>query len=180
MRTSVSITNLTTPAPSAEQLDTILQNALRVPDHGKCEPWRFIQLTSQTQKELSKLAGTIFAKQNPQANQETRDKESKRFAFAPCCIILVFSPNQDMLWKIPLIEQQLSCGALGLNLLHELHNTGFSGCWLTGWVAYHPEIQQALQLAPHESIAGIFHIGTAKEPPTERKRPTLANKRTIL
>ena len=33
---------MTGPGPNAEELETILAVAARVPDHGKLAPWRFI------------------------------------------------------------------------------------------------------------------------------------------
>ena len=41
-RRSVKPMELTGPAPSAAEIDTLLTVAARVPDHGKLKPWRFI------------------------------------------------------------------------------------------------------------------------------------------
>jgi hypothetical protein len=36
-------------------------------------------------------------------------------------------------------------------------------------------VREALQLAANERVAGFVYIGTAKEKPDERERPTLAD-----
>ena len=41
-RRSFKAVELSGPAPSAAEIDTLLTVAARVPDHGKLAPWRFI------------------------------------------------------------------------------------------------------------------------------------------
>ena len=41
-RRSFKAIELSGPAPSAPELETLLTIASRVPDHGKLTPWRFI------------------------------------------------------------------------------------------------------------------------------------------
>jgi len=41
-RRSIKAVELTGPAPSPTEIDTLLTVASRVPDHGKLTPWRFI------------------------------------------------------------------------------------------------------------------------------------------
>jgi len=76
--------------------------------------------------------------------------------------------------KIPLWEQQLSAGAVCLNLLHAAQAHGFSAQWLTGWYAYDAEAMRWLGLKEGERVAGFVHIGTPQMPPAERDRPELA------
>jgi hypothetical protein len=55
---------------------------------------------------------------------------------APTLLVLVSTPVAGS--KIPVWEQQMSAGAVGMNLLHAAHAHGFVGSWLTGWAAYSP------------------------------------------
>ena len=50
--------------------------------------------------------------------------------------MLVSAPVPDH--KIPVWEQELSCGAAGMNLLLAAHALGYVGGWVTGWQAYSP------------------------------------------
>jgi nitroreductase len=43
---------LTDPGPDADQLQTILQAALRAPDHGRLRPWRFVVITGDRRAVL--------------------------------------------------------------------------------------------------------------------------------
>ena len=47
---------LTTPVPTAEELMPILTAGLRVPDHGKLEPWRLVVVTKPAMARLADLA----------------------------------------------------------------------------------------------------------------------------
>ena len=43
---------LTEPGPDADQLQTILQAALRAPDHGRLRPWRFVVIAEDRRAVL--------------------------------------------------------------------------------------------------------------------------------
>ncbi|HEX2764236.1 MAG TPA: nitroreductase family protein, partial [Allosphingosinicella sp.] len=95
-----------------------------------------------------------------------------RFATqAPELVILVSSPVEGT--KIPLWEQELSCGAVAMNLLHATHALGFAGGWVTGWAAYSPHAAKLLGLREGERVAGFLFLGTPGTPLEERQRPSL-------
>ena len=41
------------PGPDAGQLDQILRAAIRVPDHGKLAPWRFVMIGADQRDALA-------------------------------------------------------------------------------------------------------------------------------
>ena len=87
---------------------------------------------------------------------------------APTLVALLFAPQPSA--KIPLWEQQMSVGAVGMNLLHSAHAHGFVASWITGWTTYNPTVREAL-CQGDEQIAGFFFIGTPGQPLDERPRP---------
>lgn len=87
---------------------------------------------------------------------------------APTLIILLFAPQESS--KIPLWEQEMSVGAVGMNLLHAAHAHGFVGSWITGWASYDPLVRAAI-CQGEERIAGMFFIGTPALGLEERPRP---------
>ncbi len=91
---------------------------------------------------------------------------------APVMIVLISSPIHGH--KIPVWEQQLSCGAVAMNLLHAAHAIGYVGGWITGWQAYSPRVTQAF-CKDGERIAGFIFLGTPASPLEERPRPLLAD-----
>ena len=74
--------------------------------------------------------------------------------------------------KIPIWEQELSCGAAGMNLLLAAHALGYVGGWVTGWRAYSERVREAF-CGPDERIAGFFFIGHPSRPLEERPRADL-------
>jgi len=91
---------------------------------------------------------------------------------APTLIALIYAPQPSA--KIPLWEQQMSVGAVGMNLLHAAHAHGFVGSWITGWACYDPMV--SLAFCPgDEQLAGFFYIGSAGQQLEERPRPELSH-----
>ncbi len=54
-RRSVKPDMLTAPAPSADELETILTIAARVPDHKKLAPWRFVIIDGEARDNSGNL-----------------------------------------------------------------------------------------------------------------------------
>ena len=91
---------------------------------------------------------------------------------APALVVLVSAPTEGH--KIPVWEQQLSCGAAGMNLLLAAHALGYAAGWLTGWRAYDERVRAAF-CGPGERIAGFIFIGSPGRELEERPRPELAS-----
>ena len=85
-------------------------------------------------------------------------------------VVLISAPVPDH--KIPVWEQQLSCGAAGMNLLLAAHALGFVAGWVTGWRAYSKRVLDAFCEAG-ERIAGFIFIGQAAGELVDRDRPAL-------
>lgn len=157
------------PGPDAAMLQHILQSAMRTPDHGKLFPWRFVVLNDRT--AFAELLAKAFSAANPDARQAQVEAAISPAYMAPTLIALMFAPQPSA--KIPHWEQQMSVGAVGMNLLHAVHARGFVGSWITGWASYDPTVRDAL-CRSDENIAGFFFIGTPGQPLEERPRPAAA------
>ena len=154
------------PGPDGATLDLILQTAMRTPDHGKLFPWRFVEITDRS--AFADLLKTAFCAANPDARPVQIEAAIASAYMAPTLIMLIFSPQPSL--KIPLWEQQMSVGAVGMNLLHAAHAHGFVGSWITAWTSYDPVVHAAI-CAGAEQIAGMFFIGTPSLGLEERPRP---------
>ena len=53
------------PGPDTEQLRQILEIAMRVPDHGKLAPWRFVHVPKEQRPAFAELLHSAFRKDNP-------------------------------------------------------------------------------------------------------------------
>lgn len=161
------------PGPEPDQLERILRTAVRVPDHGRLVPWRFLRIAGAARLALGERLAAVFRQDNPDADDHLVDKERKRFAFAPVVVVVVarIEPGH----RIPDVEQRLSGGAVCLQLLQAAQALGFGSQWLTGWAAYHPAIHKALGLGRSEEILGFIHLGTPIVESPERERPAVAD-----
>lgn len=171
-RRSTKIAALAEPGPSKAQLDEILTAAARVPDHKRVTPWRFIVIEGEARAALGRTISDILVRESTEAPSPVRlDMERQRYLRAPVVVALVYryAPTPGA----PEIEQQMSCGAAGMNLVHAANALGFGSNWVTEWCAFSPGVQAALGLVPTEKIAGFIYIGTAKEQQEERERPAL-------
>jgi nitroreductase len=160
--------DLAEPGPRPEQLRQMLEIAARSPDHGKLHPWRFVHVGREQREAFAALLRRAYLIDNP-APGRLEVEATERFARqAPELVVALFSPKPSP--KIPLWEQQLSCGAACMNLLHAAHATGFAAGWVTGWAAYSENVRDAFGAEP-ERIAGFIFIGTPGAPLEERLRP---------
>ncbi len=171
-RRSVLSRNLSEPGPDKSQLQTILEIACRVPDHGKLEPWRFIVVEKDARLKLGKKFAKIQQKHCDLTPEQIK-AEQNRYSYAPTVIAVVFSPVEH---KTPVFEQLLSCGAVCQHINLASLALGFNSQWVTNWCSYNKKAQKELGLMPHESIAGFIHIGTASCIPNDRQRPNLKEK----
>ena len=158
------------PGPDEAELTHILNIAVRSPDHGKLAPWRFVVVTREQRKALYDLLSTALPEYDPEAADAHYAKEHEFAHQAPAMIVLISAPLRDH--KIPVWEQELSCGAVGMNLLHAATALGYVGGWITGWRAYSPRVSQAF-CKEGERIAGFIFLGTPATSLEERPRPDL-------
>jgi nitroreductase len=160
--------DLVAPGPDADQLRRILAIAIRSPDHGKLHPWRFVHIPQSRRDAFAALLDAAYRIDRP-APGRLEIEANERFARqAPELIVALSSPTEGH--KIPLWEQQLSCGAACMNLVLAAHAMGFAAGWVTGWAAYSPVVLAAFG-APPERIAGFLFLGTPGAPLEERLRP---------
>jgi len=171
-RRSVNPIELEGPAPAANEVETILTVASRVPDHGKLVPWRFIVFEGEARLTAGDAIVAAFRGKYPQANEEQVAFERARLARAPLVIAVVSRAGPHV--KIPEWEQVLSAGAAAMNLVLAAHALGYAASWITEWYAYDRGVLDALGLAPNERIAGFVHIGRARAPADDRPRPPIA------
>lgn len=163
------------PGPEGAQLDAILAAAIRVPDHGKLAPWRFVVIEPDQRAAFAALLHRALREQAAQEpNGRLRDKDleaASEFAHqAPTLVVAIFEP---VVSKIPLWEQELSAGAACMNLLVAAHAQGFIGGWLTEWPAYSNTVTAAFTQTGR--IAGFIFLGTAGRELEERPRPDFAD-----
>ncbi len=172
-RRSALARGLGAPGPSAGELDLILRLAARTPDHRKLFPWRFIVFEDSAREKFGEQLAEIFAYDNPDIPTDRVEFERKRFLRAPLVIGVVSSPK-NCPRGTPKWEQELSAGAVCMNLLLAARASGYGAIWLTEWYAFDERIDKILGLEEAEKMAGFVYIGTPTEQPCERPRADMS------
>jgi len=172
-RRSVKAAMLGEPGPNPSQLTMILTAAVRVPDHKKLEPWRFIVFEGDARAAFGRVLLEACAAEEKQPPSAARlETERTRLLRAPTVVAVVSRVTPSP--AAPEWEQILSCGAVCQNLCLAANTMGFGTCWITEWYSYSAAVRAALMLAANERLAGFVYIGTAKERQADRERPDLA------
>ncbi len=168
-RRSVPSRQLGEPGPDEATLLRMLTSAVRVPDHGKLVPFRFVRIAGDSRHKLGEILATRTRERDPGAPDAAIEKDRQRFSFAPLVITVVarLQPGH----KVPEQEQLLTAGCVCFALLQAAQAYGFGAQWLTAWMAYDPVVATHLGLSEHERIAGFIHIGTPRLAAPERERP---------
>lgn len=173
-RRSAPAQALTAPGPDAAQISDLLTLAARTPDHGKLFPWRFVVLGPVTRADLAERLTALATRQGLPAKATA---VLAKLTAAPTTILVISTaaPGSKPVW-----EQELSAGAVCMNLEHAANAMGFSSSWITDWYSYDAEALVLFGVRDGEKVAGFIHIGTTTEPALERIRPDLSALTTTL
>jgi nitroreductase len=163
--------DLVAAGPSAAELSQILTIASRIPDHGKLFPWRFVHVPRASRGALQTLLESAYRKERPEPGRLELEAVERFAQQAPELVVVVSAPVEST--KIPLWEQQLSCGAACMNLLNAVHALGYAAGWVTGWATYSDTVRRAFASGELDRIAGFIFIGTPSAELEERPRPPL-------
>jgi nitroreductase len=165
-RRSASALALAAPAPSDDELATLLRLATRVPDHGKLSPWRFVVLKGEPKHRF--IAGLeAIAERRPDSVKLTAKLGKIKAPPLTVAVISHITPATE----IPEWEQRLSAGAVCMTLIIAAQAMGYGANWITDWYAYDDDAGRLLGLREGERIAGYVHLGTGTDTPLERVRP---------
>ncbi len=168
-RRSVPSLQLGEPGPDEATLLKMLAAAVRVPDHGKLVPFRFLQIRGDARHALGDYLARRSRERDPQVAAAVVEKDRQRFSHAPL-VVTVIARLRDTP-KVPVQEQLLTAGCVCFALLQAAQGFGFGAQWLTAWMAHDEGVARHLGLADDERIVGFIHIGTPKRDVPERERP---------
>ena len=168
-RKSASVKAMGEPGPTPDQLKTILEIAVRVPDHGKLTPWRLVLFEGRARADFGDIIKARWQELHPDHGGESLAFQGGLFTRAPSVLVVVSKAGPHV--KIPEWEQLLSAGALTQNILLAAAALGVGAQWNTDWIAYDAKIMKAMGLAESEKIVGIVYLGTPQAPLEDRPRP---------
>ncbi|WP_342804486.1 NAD(P)H nitroreductase [Alteromonas sp. M12] len=144
------------PAPQGQQLEIIMQAALRAPDHAGLTPWKFVVCQG---RGLIKL-GEIF--EEAAINEDLDENQIKRAPQmplrAPMVIVAIAKYSEHE--KVPWIEQVASASCAVHAMQMAAVAQGFGGVWRTGTFAQNEDVKCAFFLEEKDEIVGFLYLGT--------------------
>lgn len=160
------------PGPSETELEQMLTIAARTPDHGNLAPWRFVIVGEHQRDAFEAVLQEALREDEPDAPQAKVEKEQAFSHYQGALLVLISAPVQGH--KVPVWEQELSCGSAAMNLLLAAHAFGYVPGWVTGWRTYSETVRNAF-CRPGEQIAGFIFIGRESRELEDRARPALSD-----
>jgi nitroreductase len=172
-RNSVPARLLVEPAPSEAELETILETAMRAPDHASLRPWRFLIIRGDARQKLGQVFADALCRRDPLADNLSREKELSRPMRSPLIVAVCAEVVEDNP-KVPVVEQIVTVGAAAQNMMNAAHAMGYAAIMLTGKNARDPHVKQALGLQPKDEIVGFLYFGTPEGDIRPKRRPAAA------
>lgn len=166
---------LTDPAPSAEQLQTMLSAATRAPDHGSLRPYRFLVIKDEGLDRLGELFLRATKAQSKDIDETKRNRLLNMPRRAPM-ILAVIAVKQDHP-KVPYSEQVITAGCAAQAVVQAAFALGLGAMWRSGDLMFDPYVSKGLGLEQHEEIVGFIYLGQplkVKEVPIVDTEPMLA------
>ena len=160
---------LSAPAPNKQQLTQIFQAALRAPDHGKLQPYRFIVIEQEQMTEFSSLLKSAVHELNL---GEERLKKADDLATRAPMIIGVVAKINPCIKKVPEWEQLLCAGCATYAIQLASNALGFKNVWISGPWLDGTDLREAFQCETQDKIIGFLMIGSAEEK-LEREKKNL-------
>lgn len=166
IRARRSISRLAEPAPSGDDLRTILEAGTCAPDHGELRPWRFILLQGEAKDAFGEVLRQAYVERCAQAgvdpHPKAEEKELTKLGRAPL-VVAVAAVRKTENPTIPWIEMKLSAGCVVENMMLAATALGYGSMWRTGPAAYDRRVMDALGLGPDDELVGFCYLGTIAE-----------------
>ena len=156
----VSCALLQEPGPSREQLNDLLQAALRAPDHANLKPARFWVVEGEARNKLGDLFAKVSQAKNPIVTDAELEKVRKKPLRAPTIIVAAAKVVEHP--KVPRIEQVITAGAAANNIVTAAFALGIGAYWRTGGMAFDPTVKAEFGLGDSDEIVGFIYLGTPK------------------
>lgn len=171
LRTRRSYGQLVEPAPSDEQIHSILEAAAASPDHGALRPVRFTLLRGATLDSFGAVLESAYVTRcharGEAPDPAKAERERAKLHRAP--LVVVVSAARQSSEKIPWVDQRDAAVAAAMALLLAAHAHGYGAMWRTGDVCDDEQVKQALGRATNDAVVGFIYIGTPLRPKEPRQ-----------
>jgi len=153
---------LSAPAPTPDDLDTILRSAAAAPDHLELRPWKFVVLEGDAKDAFGTVLADAYRARCAHASKDVvpakEEKERTKLGRAPMVVVVGAVHRGDEL--VPFLEQFASAAAASQNMLIAATALGYGSMWRTGDPAYDESVKEAVGLTEADAIVGFLYLGT--------------------
>ncbi|HLH27822.1 MAG TPA: nitroreductase [Acidimicrobiales bacterium] len=170
-------------APDDEVLARILEVATTVPDHGGLRPWRFVVVRGSGRDRFGQALVDGLHEQRGSGLPDAVVAKMRQKAYAaPCCVVLVASPDPEA--NVPVWEQEASAACTGYAVVLAAHALGFGAVWKSAATVDAPAVRRFFGLVDRERLLGWVNLGTPRTPSSrsraETSRPALGEVVTVV
>ena len=122
-----SVSALVGPAPTAQEIDAILQAAVTVPDHGGLRPWRLVVATGEARSAFGDALAATARERLPDLSEATLQRVRRKAFAAPTLITVVARLDQET--RVPRWERVASAACVGYAITLAAHQLGLGAMW---------------------------------------------------
>lgn len=151
-------------------LEQIFATTVTAPDHGLLRPYRFVTIQGAAREALGEVFAEAVKQRMPDAEPGVveKDRQKPLRSQTLVAVIACITPDHP---KAPEMEQILTAGMAGYNMILAAQAMGFGGIWLTGAPTYDAHVQAALQIGAQEKLLGFVYLGQPKRDFKAPRRP---------
>jgi nitroreductase len=174
-----SVSALSEPGPTHEQLERMLNAAGTVPDHGQLRPYRFAVIEGEGRAAFGDALASVAAERKPGMSDAAREGVRAKAFRSPTLIAVIASPKPG---KIEVWEQHVTASAAGYAIVLAAHALGVGAVWKSVPFTRGRALTDLLGLAETEEMLGFIHLGTppASEPAQPRDAVDVVSLTTLL
>jgi nitroreductase len=160
------------PDPVArETVETLLDCAVRAPNHKLTEPWRFAVLTGAARDRLAELRARHRLKRFADPTSEEARAGAKKVRLetegVPALIVVMCATSPD---EVTREEDYAAAMMATANLMIAAESLGLGTYLKTGGIMRDPDVAALVGLEPGFRIVGVVSLGYPADEETPRRR----------
>lgn len=155
-----------------EIIESILNNAIWAPTHGKTQPWRFRVYMNEGRQKLSDLFVEQYQQHTSKDNfRLSSEKKLKERPLQASVVIGVWMERQKE-EQIPEIEEIAATACAIQNMLLTATGYGIGSFWSTPKFIYSESFRNVYGIGPNDRMVGFVYLGYPEiEWPKGQRKP---------
>lgn len=148
-------------APSTEQVEKMIQAALRAPDHGRMKPYHFVVIEKSG---MSKLRHCLEAAAVEFEMDEKNAAKAEKLSNQAPMVIGVVAKLDHHSPKVPAWEQMLTAGCATYAMQLAANAQGFETVWISKKWVEGSALRTMFGCEQGDKVIGLLLVGSPKDP----------------